>query len=29
MGKSFVAKGVVTGKAIAFKHNGKWQVVQG
>jgi hypothetical protein len=29
MGKSFVAKGVVTGNAIAFKHNGKWQVIQG
>lgn len=29
MGKSFVAKGVVTGKAIAFKHKGTWRVVQG
>lgn len=29
MGKSFIAKGVVTGKAIAFKHNGTWRVVQG
>ena len=29
MGKSFVAKGVVTGNAIAFKHNGQWQVIQG
>lgn len=29
MGKSFIAKGVVTGKAIAFKHNGYWRVVQG
>lgn len=29
MGKSFVAKGVVTGQAIAFKHNGIWRVIQG
>lgn len=29
MGKSFVAKGVVTGKAIAFRHKGTWRVVQG
>ena len=29
MGKSFVAKGVATGKAIAFKHNGQWRVIQG
>lgn len=29
MGKSFVAKGVVTGNAIAFKHKGIWRVIQG
>lgn len=29
MGKGFVAKGVVAGKAIAFKHKGIWRVVQG
>lgn len=29
MGKSFVAKGLVTGSAIAFKHKGEWRVIQG
>lgn len=29
MGQSFIAKGVVVGKAIAFKHKGTWRVVQG
>lgn len=29
MGKTFTAKGLVTGKAIAFKHKGIWRVVQG
>lgn len=29
MGKSFICKGVVTGKAIAFKHKGTWRVIQG
>ena len=29
MGKSFRANGIVAGKAIAFKHNGQWRVIQG
>ncbi len=28
-GKSLITKGVVTGKAIAFKHKGTWRVIQG
>lgn len=28
-GKSFLAQGVATGKAIAFKHKGTWRVLQG